>query len=857
MRIQSLHLFAAAALLAGCGDGDGGGTRPTAPLVPAAVQPLTGDGATAAVGTVQQVAVRVVTAAGAPVSGATVEWRVAAGGGSVSPATASTGADGSASAGWTLGATPGAHALTARVGSVPPLTMTANVTAGPAASLAGHGTLAATATVASRLEPAVAVRDAHGNPVAGAAVAFAVQAGGGTLEASSAATDAQGIARPGGWTLGTAAGPNAITASMPGIAPATLAVSAVAGPPAAVEPIAGDSQRVEVSMPVPTAPAARVADAHGNPVPGVAVHFAVAGGGGVVSGPTQTTDAAGIARVQGWTLGPRPGANALAATVAGVPEARFTAEGLPSTFNLQVTGVHLNQGSQRAEGTIGGVAGRAGLLRVVVRANRANAHAPSVRVRLYQGATLRREATIPAPRAGVPTGTNLSDPASTWNLPLTAAEVVADLRVEAVADASEAVPDMDRADNRFPRGSGSHSLNVGTVPPLRIVFIPVHAAAFGTGNVSAANAEALLSHTRTWMPTAGLSHAIRPPFSTAQNLRNEASWAALLFEIQVIRALEGATDEYFHGILPYFSGIPLGGMGYILAAPSDQFRSAISYDGPDASQIVAHELGHNLGRLHAPCGGPLFVDPAYPHPEAALGSPSYDIATGHLVSAAGPHRDFMSYCYPRWVSDHSYAGILQRRRSDPFGLPAVAAASRPEEGLLLSGRITSGGAVLEPALGARSRPLLPTAPGPHELRGIAADGTELFRFSFSGVPLDHGADAEERHFAFFVPLSAEARERVERIELTTPRGGAVRRSVALADAAGAAAVDARRERGAGGRVRVRWDGGRFPLAVVRDAATGHVLAIGRGGSVELAPGAGGGRVEVILSDGARSRSLVR
>ncbi len=56
-----------------------------------------------------------VTRDGSALSGQTVTWTVAAGGGSVDPASSTTGANGQASATWTLGATAGGNSLQAAV----------------------------------------------------------------------------------------------------------------------------------------------------------------------------------------------------------------------------------------------------------------------------------------------------------------------------------------------------------------------------------------------------------------------------------------------------------------------------------------------------------------------------------------------------------------------------------------------------------------------------------------------------------------------------------------------------------------------------------------------------------------------
>lgn len=96
------------------GDGGNGGGAKVAQL-----QVAGGSGQQAAVSTALPLPLTVVAvdAQGAPVSGASVQFAVSQGGGSVSPSSATTDAQGRASTTWTLGATPGAHAVTATAGN--------------------------------------------------------------------------------------------------------------------------------------------------------------------------------------------------------------------------------------------------------------------------------------------------------------------------------------------------------------------------------------------------------------------------------------------------------------------------------------------------------------------------------------------------------------------------------------------------------------------------------------------------------------------------------------------------------------------------------------------------------------------
>jgi hypothetical protein len=99
----------------------------------------------------------------------------------------------------------------------------AGPTAGPPATVTAMKDFQAAAPGAPVPErPTVLVQDAAGRGVAGVTVAFAVQAGGGAIQATSAVTGGDGTASCGGWTLGAAAGLNVATATVAGLAPAVL-----------------------------------------------------------------------------------------------------------------------------------------------------------------------------------------------------------------------------------------------------------------------------------------------------------------------------------------------------------------------------------------------------------------------------------------------------------------------------------------------------------------------------------------------------------------------------------------------------------------------------------------------------------
>ena len=133
---------------------------------------------------------------------------------------------------------------------------------------------------------------------------------------------ASGLATPG------LPGSATVTATSEGKS-ATAAVTVVPGPPARLVANAGDGQSATSGSAVATPPSVKVTDAAGNAISGIAVTFAVASGGGSITGGSATTNAEGVATVGSWTLGATAGPNTLTATSAAVAGATvtFTAAG--------------------------------------------------------------------------------------------------------------------------------------------------------------------------------------------------------------------------------------------------------------------------------------------------------------------------------------------------------------------------------------------------------------------------------------------------------------------------------------------------------------------------------------------------
>ncbi|HXT15687.1 MAG TPA: leishmanolysin-related zinc metalloendopeptidase [Gemmatimonadaceae bacterium] len=322
----------------------------TVAQIPTALQKLGGDAQLGAVNTtlVQPVGVRVVDRLNSPVANQGVTFTIASGGGSVASTTVTTGNDGVAATTWTLGKIASStQQLTVVAGSLAPLTYSATAVAGAPANVlvAGGDKQSAVAGAALATAPQVLVTDAFTNPVSNATVTF-TPVGDGSIQFPTATTNASGIAFAGRWTLGTTVGTKSLIASV-GAVSVTFTASATGGAPSSVKINAGNNQTAAAGSAVATAPSVKVTDALGNAAAGAVVTFAVASGGGSVTGGTTTTDASGVATVGRWTLGSAAGTNTLTATVANVSPVTFTATAT-STTPAAVSALFVSAGANQA-----------------------------------------------------------------------------------------------------------------------------------------------------------------------------------------------------------------------------------------------------------------------------------------------------------------------------------------------------------------------------------------------------------------------------------------------------------------------------------------------------------------------------
>ena len=543
----------------------------------------------------------------------------------------------------------------------------------------------------------------------------------------------------------------------------------------------------------------------------------------------------------GESYGAQTPAVSIAVIAGRISPVSFTYIVRPQTFDMSIDNVYINQSVQRWDGLIPLVAGRDAYLRVFVRGNEANTATPRVRVRLVRGGIVVATVYMNAPGGGVPTISSESEESDAWNAVLSGTLIQPGTSILADVDPDNAFRETNKDNNQFPLSGVGKSLDVRAVPSLDVRFVSVVTGVNGlAGDASLSRTNELLDMTLRMYPLATYTADTRAAFTTyAPLLQSDDAnhaWSQILGEINALRVAEGSSRHYIGVIkVPYSSGVY--GLGYVPGL------ATLNGDYPGSSGIIAHELGHNWGRLHAPCGGPANPDPQYPYSGAVTGVTGYDLVTRVIKSAS--LRDLMSYCSPVWISDYTYNNVMMYR-SVNF---ASAGSSSSGSSLIVWGRIEGAEIVLEPAFQIDAPSQLPPARGNYSIAGTAADGTRLFGISFD--PVQVGDAGNSRHFAFAIPMTEATMGRLARITVT----GEGRRAEAAGTGAFATPTPASVSVTKAGPddVTLTWNAAAYPMLVVRDPGTHQILAFARGGKSTIRTRRTS--LDVILTDRVKSRRI--
>jgi len=524
------------------------------------------------------------------------------------------------------------------------------------------------------------------------------------------------------------------------------------------------------------------------------------------------------------------------------------------TFDVRADAAYAVQTVQRYDGSVPLVAGRDALIRVFADASAPNAFSAPARVRILQGLATVFEQTIPATWSGIPTSNDESTFAGSWRVAVPGVHLQPGAQLQVTIDPDETLPDSDRSNNTLTR-----ALDLRALPTFRARFVPIRFSAGGSaGNVSVSNTNTFLQLTRDMMPVADVDVDVRAEYVTNQprlTTSNGAVWETVLGELNAVRVIE-SSQRYYMGIIPvgYSSGI--AGIGY-LGTPT-----SLTWDYlPSGSEVLAHELGHNFNRYHAPCGNPGGPDPLYPHFGGDIGAYGWDARLNRL--RAPNEKDIMSYCEDPWVSDYTWEGVVDfREANEPLSVAGALSEGGVQQRasqeiaprqsvMLVRGRITPNGVEIEPTFTLDAVPELPKS-GPHRLELRDASGAVIYSAAFAGTAVPHAEIAGTEHFTFAIPLSALGGRSAAALVVSAAVGGRSELR-ARSDAALRVAPTLSAVRNSDGGVRITHSDAATSGMIIRDAASGRVISIVRGREASLP--AGLGELEVLASDGLRSSTL--
>lgn len=556
----------------------------------------------------------------------------------------------------------------------------------------------------------------------------------------------------------------------------------------------------------------------------------------------------------------QPATQAVTITAGGTTQATVTYG--RSTLNLTVYSAYITQAVQTMERTVTLVAGRDAYLRVFVIANQTNAERPRVRAKLWHGNTEVWGSFISANATGVVQEANEGSLASSWNIPIPGNLIQPGLRLWVDVDPDGTVAESNESDNEYPLNGSPVTIPVTHVPLIHWTFLRV---AWGipnfphgpAGDLDGGNYESYILDARRLLPLHDWGASIRNGIFSGGSgpLQSDGgNWSALLNALGALKITEwwNANSYYVGAVkLDYTQGT--NGIGYVPGSPSNtQARAALVTDHPDYRGFVyAHELGHNLGRLHAPCGGPSDPDAGFPYPGGIIGAWGLHLP-GLIPKHPGATHDIMGYCEPKWVSPYTWGRILDWRAAAPSVMATPVAQGGAEDGLVVWGRLTPDGLILEPAF--RSVPTAQGAPQPGSwlVEGFDRAGMLLFRQPFAPMEVPHLPGGREEHFAMVLPLGAARADRIARLRVSSPLH-VVERVSGWTPAVVEPDAEVRAMQ-AGAR-RVTWREERYPMVIVRDAASGEILGFGRGGALDVLSGAA--RLDLQFSDGVSGRGVRR
>ena len=435
------------------------------------------------------------------------------------------------------------------------------------------------------------------------------------------------------------------------------------------------------------------------------------------------------------------------------------------SVKLSLPIVYVTQAIQRPEGDVALVSEREALLRVFLIGDRDNAfYEPEVFATFMRDGEEVLRVVMRSEEDRVHTFVDEGDLLKSYNAVIPARHIADGTELVIVADSAEVVPRAEGSRTRFPE-TGSHALEVIEVPPFELTVVPV------------LNADKPDSSIFEWTDSVGDdSHHVglfRYSFPFGE-------FTATSWDTAYVTSLDMTEEDNTWPVLleveKVYKSAEASGYWYAVADCNEprcyvrgiaRLNGLVSFGKPWATEL-AHEVGHTLDLLHAPCGGALGTDPDFPYDNGSIGVWGYDFRDGSLVSPQH-RRDIMGYCYDKgWLSDYYFEKVVRVRENKVEDWTNDALPGRRGKGemLVLWGGVLNGELRIEPVHPMYTTASLPRETGPYRLEGITAGGDVEFSLSFTP-----GEDVDgNKYFLFTIPIEDDWEDTLDRVTLTGPEG---------------------------------------------------------------------------------------
>jgi hypothetical protein len=428
--------------------------------------------------------------------------------------------------------------------------------------------------------------------------------------------------------------------------------------------------------------------------------------------------------------------------------------------DLAISHVEITQSVQRADNSVPLVAGRPTVVRVFAFVAHGD---PSSNVTVSLEAT-RSGANLgsvnSSPRA-VPLSPTRADTNSTFNFLLPASWLSGNIVLVATVDAAGTVIETNESNNSL-----QSSLSFNVVPDLDIRIVPIsytHQGSDDPGTYPGQADDRIKDWIRRAFPVAAVNTSFRTPYLGFQgNLDDVSDWSELLYDVTDLKVFDGApSSQFYYGLVPIRNGgdqwfqSGVAGIGWIGS------RTAVGLNLPSTNGtgiLAGHEIGHNMGRRHAPCGVPG-TDLSYPYAGASIGEYGLEI-NGATIALRSPssYVDMMSYCSPEWVSDYTYVALYNDQRAR-----GMLRHEGAEPGIVVRARLDrEGRANIQPVYSLRHLPIAEPLTSTYRFNLLDANGTVVSTQRATLLTAEEGkARAQALYASFPVPNAQVTSIRLE------------------------------------------------------------------------------------------------